>query len=75
MASKTKKAKAAGRFGAGYGMSVKKAFNAIEAKQRMRQPSPFCPGGRAKRIASGIWRCEKTGKIFAAGAYFLEQKK
>lgn len=75
MGSKTKKIKAAGKFGAGYGTNVRKNFNVIEAEQRKRQASPFFPRGKAKRIAAGIWKCEKTGKIFAGPAYILNPKK
>lgn len=72
MGSKTKKSKAFGRFGAGYGTQMKGRFNQIEAQQRVRQASPFYIKGKAKRIAAGIWRCMKTGKIFAGPAYFLQ---
>lgn len=75
MGAKTKKIKAFGKFGAGYGVLVRKEYNAIEANQRKRQQSPFHPRGRVKRIAAGIWRCLKTGKIFAGPAYSLHAKK
>lgn len=75
MGSKTKKIKAFGKFGAGYGVHVRKEYNAIEAVQRRFQQSPFHPKGRAKRIAAGIWRCTKTGKIFAGPAYVLSAAK
>lgn len=75
MTSKTKKVRAAGRFGAGYGTHVRKGFNEIEDVQRKRQPSPFHPRGQAKRIAAGIWKCLRTGKIFAGPAYSLVEKK
>ena len=72
MATKRKKIKASGRFGAGYGTRVRKKLNAIEEIQRKKQTSPFHPRGRAKRIAAGIWKCTKTGKIFAGKAYSLK---
>ena len=72
MASKTKKIKSAGKFGAGYGIRVRKDYNKIEALQRRRQISPFYEKAKAKRIASGIWKCMKTGKVFAGPAYSLE---
>ena len=75
MGSKTKKVKAAGRFGAGYGTNVRKKLNAVEELQHKRQVSPFYPKARAKRIAAGIWKCTKTGKIFAGPAYSLSEKK
>jgi large subunit ribosomal protein L37Ae len=74
MASKKKKIKAAGRFGAGYGRRPKNAFNKIESIQRKKQQSPFHPTSKVKRIASGIWRCVKTGKIFAGPAYYLNKE-
>ena len=75
MGSKTKKIKAAGKFGTGYGKNVRDRFNAIESLQRKKQQSPFHPTGKAKRLSPGIWKCIKTGKIFAGPAYYLEQKK
>lgn len=74
MASKLKKSKAFGKFGAGYGTRVKIKYNNIESVQRQRQPSPFHPKGKAKRIAAGIWKCMKTGKIFAGNAYSLKKE-
>ena len=73
MGSKTKKIKAAGRFGAGYGVRVRNELNSIEAIQRKKQKSPFHPRGRAKRIAAGIWKDVRTGKIFAGPAYSLNK--
>ncbi len=75
MGSKTKKIKAAGKFRTGGGVSVRSKYNAVEALQRAYQPSPFHPTGRARRLASGIWKCEKTGKVFAGHAYHLVVKK
>lgn len=75
MAAKKKKIKAAGKFGAGYGRNVRSMYNTIEASQRQDQPSPFHPTGKAKRIAAGIWKCKKTGKVFAGHAYFLKEAK
>ena len=73
MGSKTKKIRAAGKFRVSSGTRSRKIYNAIEEKQRQRQPSPFYPKARAKRIAAGIWKCMKTGKIFADDAYYLQK--
>ncbi|MBS3099359.1 50S ribosomal protein L37ae [Candidatus Pacearchaeota archaeon] len=75
MASKRKKIKAAGKFGAGYGRTVRNKYNAIEELQRQSQPSPFHPTGTAKRLSAGIWKCLKTGRIFAGHAYYLKEKR
>ena len=70
MAVKTKKIKAAGRFGAGYGATPRKKLAEVESKQRKKQTCPFCKGW-AKRQSKGIWLCQKCGKKFAGGAYHL----
>ena len=75
MARKSKKTKSAGRFGAGYGTRVRASLNKIEQTQRKRQQSPFNHRGRVKRIAAGIWKCQKTGKVFAGPAYSLSETK
>ena len=75
MTAKTKKSRAFGKFGAGYGVRVKSEYNEIEAVQRKRQVSPFYSKGKAKRIAAGIWKCMKTGKVFAGPAYSLKIEK
>ncbi len=75
MGAKTKKIKAAGKFGPGYGVRVRREYNSIEDNQRKRQVSPFYAKAKAKRIAAGIWQCEKTGKIFAGPAYHLGDQK
>jgi ribosomal protein L37AE/L43A len=74
MTSKRKKIGAAGKFSGGIGTRARKVFNKVEKTQRTRQPSPFHPRAQAKRIAAGIWRCVKTGKIFADGAYTVTSK-
>ncbi len=74
MGAKTKKTRYAGKFGSGYGVRVRKEYNKIEELQRKRQKSPFFERGKAKRIAAGIWKCMKTGRIFAGHAYYLEEK-
>lgn len=75
MASKTKKIKSAGKFRSGIGVRARRDYNVIEVEQRKSQQSPFHPRGKAKRIAAGIWRCSKTGKIFAGPAYSLTKIK
>ncbi len=71
MATKTKKIRASGRFGAGYGTRVRKKLNEIESHQRKRQVCPHCNKPGVKRVAMGIWDCGKCGKKFASNAYAL----
>ena len=72
MGSKTKKIKAAGKFSGGIGTHARKRYNAVEATQRVRQVSPYYAKTKAVRIAAGIWKDVKTGKIFAGPAYSLK---
>ena len=73
MGAKTKKTRHAGKFRTGFGVRARQNYNKIEDMQRTRQQSPFHPKGRVKRIAAGIWKCLKTGKIFAGPAYYLDR--
>jgi len=72
MPTKSKKTKAAGRFGARYGRSVRAKVANVEEKQRKKQKCPYCGKLGVKRSASGIWNCSKCGKTFASNAYYLE---
>ena len=71
---KTKKVKAAGRFGVRYGRKVRLKTADIETKQRKKQDCIFC-NGVAKRLSKGIWLCNKCGKKFAHHTYFLPKKE
>jgi len=75
MGAKTKKVRASGRFGAGYGTRVKKVLNEIEFSQRKKQKCPFCSKSGVAREAMGIWHCLKCGKRFAGHAYSLSLAK
>lgn len=68
---KTKKVGAAGRFGARYGIRVRKRIAEIEKKQRKKQCCPYCKHLGTKRLAKGLWLCNKCKRKFSAGAYYL----
>ena len=72
MATKLKKTKSAGRFGARYGRSVRARVVKIEEKQRKKQKCPFCGKTGVKRVSKGIWYCPKCDKKFASNTYYLE---
>ena len=71
MPSKSKKTRAAGRFGARYGKKVRVSLVAIEDKQRKKQKCPFCKKLGVKRVSKGIWQCNKCDKKFASDIYYL----
>ena len=71
---KTKKVKAAGRFGVRYGRRVRTKIADIESHQRKKQQCIFCKG-TVKRLSTGIWQCKKCSKKFAGHAYFLKREE
>jgi len=72
MATKLKKAKSAGRFGARYGRSIKAKLVKVEEKQRQKQRCPYCKKLGVKRLSTGIWQCPKCNKKFASDTYYLD---
>lgn len=68
---KTKKVRAAGRFGARYGKTIRNRVSAVEDKQRKKQKCPHCNKLGVKRNSKGIWECSKCNKIFAENAYYI----
>lgn len=71
---KTKKVKAAGRFGARYGRSVRNKIAEIESIQRQKQHCLFC-NGVAKRLSKGIWHCKKCNKKFASNTFIVKREE
>jgi large subunit ribosomal protein L37Ae len=69
MATKLKKTKSAGRFGARYGKKVRDKLTKVEVKQRVKQKCLFCDKIGAKKVSNGIWQCSKCNKKFASNAY------
>jgi large subunit ribosomal protein L37Ae len=68
--SHTKIVGPAGRYGARYGMGLRRKVTAIEVKQRGKHRCPSCRSlVRLERLAFGIWRCPKCGFVFAGGAW------
>ena len=72
MATKLKKTKSAGRFGARYGRFIKSKLVKVEEKQRKKQKCPYCGKLGVKRLSSGIWKCPKCNKKFASDTYYLD---
>lgn len=71
---KTKKVKAAGRFGVRYGRRVRTKIADVESSQRKKQACLFCDGV-AKRLSKGIWQCKKCNKKFAGHAYYIKKEE
>jgi large subunit ribosomal protein L37Ae len=73
MATKSKKSKSTGRFGARYGRRVRAKLVKVETKQRIKQKCPFCEKLGVKRLSKGIWQCKKCNKKFASDTYYLKE--
>ena len=67
--TKKKKVGSTGRFGARYGLKIKKKVLEIEKIQRKKCKCPFCAKLTVKRLATGIWYCKACKTKFAGGAY------
>ncbi|MBW3011407.1 50S ribosomal protein L37ae [Candidatus Woesearchaeota archaeon] len=61
----------AGRYGTRYGRKLRKRVNAVEEKQRGRNKCPFCSKHAVKRLAKGIYNCEKCNTKFSGKAYYF----
>jgi len=65
----TKKVGSAGRFGARYGVKIRKLISRLEAKTRSPHKCPRCSTPKVKRIGLGIWQCKKCNYKFAGGCW------
>ena len=69
MASGVRKVGSAGRYGARYGVKIRRGVEEVERLQKATYKCPKCEYMAVKRYASGIWRCRHCGLKFAGGAY------
>lgn len=68
---RTKKIGSAGRFGARYGTKIRKQVAKVEARQNAKTICPICKLGKIKRIACGIYICNKCNNKMTGKAYTL----
>ena len=66
----TKKVGSTGRFGARYGVSVRRRLGAVEKKQKQKYECPSCSKVNVKRISTGIFKCNSCNYEYASGAYY-----
>ena len=69
MAKRTQKAGATARFGARYGVSVRRNAGSALAKKNARYTCPVCQYRKVTRKSRGIWFCSKCDHTFAGGAW------
>jgi len=71
MAKRTKKVGPAGRFGARYGVRIRKRIGDIDRISKIWHECPKCKAAAVKRKANGIWKCRHCGAELASSSYVL----
>ncbi|MDO9536993.1 MAG: 50S ribosomal protein L37ae [Thermoplasmata archaeon] len=74
MARGTKKVGMAGKFGARYGVKIRKQIKSVSRHRAHPQRCPECQQDAVKRVASGIWHCRHCNLKFAASAYNIRTR-
>ncbi|UCH88443.1 MAG: 50S ribosomal protein L37ae [Thermoplasmata archaeon] len=69
MTKRTKKIGISGKYGARYGVKIRKQVSNIEKQQRASHQCPRCKYKQVKRVSTGIWKCRHCDLTFASGAY------
>ncbi len=72
--AKAKQHKSTKRFGARYGGKIRQKIAKIEKDQKASYKCPTCNYPKVKRIAAGIWYCDKCKAKIAGRAYSLGEK-
>tara|TARA_B100001750_G_C15488124_1_gene589526 strand:- start:190 stop:597 length:408 start_codon:yes stop_codon:yes gene_type:complete len=69
MSKRTKKAGVEARFGARYGVSVRRRAASTIRKVKREYSCPVCQYQKVRRESAGIWCCRKCGHNFAGGVW------
>ena len=67
--ARTKKVKAAGKFGSRYGLKTRKRFLDINRRAKKKHICPKCLKDSLRRVAAGIYECKKCKNKITGGAY------
>jgi large subunit ribosomal protein L37Ae len=68
----TKKVGTTGRFGVRYGKRLRTKVLEVENRQKKKQACPSCERFQVKRLAAGIFLCNKCKSKFTGDAYFVK---
>mgnify|MGYP006085069447 FL=1 len=69
MAKRTQKAGLTAKFGARYGVSVRRNAGIALKKKLAKYTCPVCQYRKVSRRSVGIWNCSKCDHTFAGGAW------
>ena len=69
MAKRTQKAGATARFGARYGVSVRRRAGKALIKKSKNYTCPVCQYQKVTRKVAGIWECKKCSHVFSGGVW------
>ncbi|MGC8913180.1 MAG: 50S ribosomal protein L37ae [Thermoplasmata archaeon] len=70
MSRRTKKVGIAGKYGARYGIRIRKRLQDVESAMKEKYPCPKCTTGILKRVSTGVFECRKCGVKIASSAYY-----
>jgi large subunit ribosomal protein L37Ae len=65
--------KAVTRYGVRYGRTLRERLAKAESGYKGKQKCPHCLYEGVKRLAAGIWNCEKCDKKFTSRAYQIRK--
>jgi large subunit ribosomal protein L37Ae len=63
------------RYGTRYGRTLKIKLAKVEAQYRKKLSCPYCHYKQVRRVAMGIWKCEKCNAEFTASAYTIMKSR
>lgn len=69
VAKRTQKAGATARYGARYGVSVRRRAGAALIKKSKNYTCPVCQYQKVTRKVTGIWECKKCNHVFSGGVW------
>jgi len=69
VAKRTQKAGATVRYGARYGVSVRRRAGAALIKKSKNYTCPVCQYQKVTRKVTGIWECKKCNHVFSGGVW------
>lgn len=63
------------RFGARYGRKVRARLAQVEIERMKKSKCPYCAYAKVKRIAAGIYVCNKCKSKFTGQAYSIAKER